>query len=151
MITLKNTSTANVVVSAPDINFRREMTPSRTVKISDEEYTDLSFDPGFQALVKSGFITVGGIAKDDEKAELIDTAEVGETSTREEVKKLFQEKNYKQFGKLIKNCSHATKDIITEVAVEEKVTDTTVVRLIKQYCNDFDVINAINCAHQMEG
>ena len=145
MVSIKNTSNSNVVISVPDLDFRRELVPSRTVSIEKEKFEELAFDPGFQSLIRGGFLTVSGL--DEEEASMVE-APLGETTTREDVKKIYKAKDYAKFVKLVKNASPAAKEIITQVAVEEKLTDTGFVQLIKQYCDNFDVIGAINFQHQ---
>ena len=145
MVSIKNTSNSNVVISVPDLDFRRELVPSRTVSIEKEKFAELAFDPGLQSLIRGGFLTVSGL--DEEEASMVE-APLGETTTREDVKKIYKTKDYAKFVKLVKNASPAAKEIITQVAVEEKLTDTGFVQLIKQYCDNFDVIGAINFQHQ---
>lgn len=145
MVSIKNTSNSNVVISVPDLDFRRELVPSRTVSVEKEKFEELSFDPGLQSLIRGGFLTVSGL--DEEEASMVE-APLGETTTREDVKKIYKAKDYAKFVKLVKNASPAAKEIITQVAVEEKLTDTGFVQLIKQYCDNFDVIGAINFQHQ---
>lgn len=142
-VLLKNTSNANVIISAQDLKFRRELIPSRTITIEKEEYTELAFDPGFQALIDGGFITVVSGLEENETPAVNVT-----TTTKEEVRKIYQDKNYQEFIKLVKNASVSAKEIITSVAVEDKVTDNGFIQLIKQYCDNFDVIGAINFQHQ---
>ena len=145
MVSIKNTSNSNVVISVPDLDFRRELVPSRTVSIEKEKFEELAFDSGLQSLIRGGFLTVSGL--DEEEASMVE-APLGETTTREDVKKIYKAKDYAKFVKLVKNASPAAKEIITQVAVEEKLTDTGFVQLIKQYCDNFDVIGAINFQHQ---
>ena len=45
-ITIKNISTTTVVLALPDMHFRREIVPGRTIPISKEVYDALIFDPG---------------------------------------------------------------------------------------------------------
>lgn len=142
-VLLKNTSNANVIISAQDLKFRRELIPSRTITIEKEEYTELAFDPGFQALIDGGFITVVSGLEENETPAVNVT-----TTTKEEVRKIYQDKNYQEFIKLVKNASISAKEIITSVAVEDKITDNGFIQLIKQYCDNFDVIGAINFQHQ---
>ena len=78
MITIKNVSTATVVVSSPEIGFRRDMVPGRTIRLEKKEYEDLSFDPGFQALIAGGFIKLDGLEEDKmpEEAKTVVIADV---------------------------------------------------------------------------
>lgn len=146
MITIKNVSTATVVVSSPEIGFRRDMVPGRTIRLEKKEYEDLSFDPGFQALITGGFIKLDGLEEDKmpEEAKTVVIADV------DKVKKMFEDKDYDGFTKLIRKASVATKDTITETAVAMGVTDASFVDTIKKYCKGFDVIGAINFKHQAE-
>lgn len=146
MITIKNVSTATVVVSSPEIGFRRDMVPGRTIKLEKKEYEDLSFDPGFQALIAGGFIKLDGLEAD----KMPEEAKTTVVAEADKVKKLFEDKDYDGFTKLIKRASMATKDNITETAVAMGVTDATFVELIKKYCKGYDVIEAINFKHQAE-
>lgn len=147
-ITLKNTSTANVVISAPDTDFpRRMLAPSREIRITEEQYDDLAYDAGFQSLVGAGFIKVSGLDAEVVAAEMGDTKEQAKV-TKEEVRKIYAAKDYTNFTKLIQNASSAAKDVFTEVAVEMKITDNGFIQLIKKYCNGYDVIEAIGFAHK---
>ena len=146
MITIKNVSTATVVISSPEIGFRRDMVPGRTIRLEKKEYEDLSFDPGFQALIAGGFIKLDGLEEDKmpEEAKTVVIADV------DKVKKMFEDKDYDGFTKLIRKASAATKDTITETAVAMGVTDAGFVDTIKKYCEGCDVIGAINFKHQAE-
>ena len=146
MITIKNVSTATVVISAPDIKFRRDLIPGRVIKLEKQDYENLNFDPGFQSLVAGGFIKIEGVAE-DQKTEEIKMTVVAEV---DKIKKMFEDKDYDGFTKLVKKASVATRDNITETAVAMGVTDATFVELIKKYCKGFDVIGAINFKHQAE-
>lgn len=143
-VVIKNTSTAAVVISAPDLNFRREIAPSREVRLEKELYNDLLFDQGFQSLVGAGFISFVSGNEDVEDIKPIEA-----TITKEEMKKIYSEKNYSKFQEIISNASPAAKDVICEVAKELKVMDNGFLQLIKKYCDGFDVENAIHFEHQL--
>ena len=60
-ITVKNISSATVVLSIPEISFNRSLTPGRTIPISQEDYDNLVFDPGVQNMVRGGYIKFEGL------------------------------------------------------------------------------------------
>ena len=146
-VKLTNTSTATVYVESTLDNFKLILPPSRIVEITEKQYDGVSYDQGFQSLVGSGFIKV----ENPNEVENFNIPVTEETKiTKEEVKKIYSDKNYSKFTTLIQKASPAAKDVFTEVAVEMKVTDNAFVALIKKYCNNFDVIKAISFKHEAE-
>ena len=43
-VSIKNVSSATVVLSVPELKFRRELVPGRTIFVSKEDYKELSED-----------------------------------------------------------------------------------------------------------
>lgn len=144
MITLKNISTATVVIAAQEIGFHREFIPGRTIKLEKKEYEDLSFDPGFQALISGGFLKLSGLEAD----KMPEDAKSGVVAEVDQIKRIFEEKDYAALSKLLKKAPAATKDAVTETAVAMGITDEGFAELLKKYCNGFDVVGAINFKHQ---
>ena len=142
-ITLKNISSGLVVVVVPDIGFRRELVPGRSVPITEDEYDALVFDPGVDALIQGHTIKIEGV---EEEQQAIETENVYEAP---EIKKMLDDRNIVAFTKFIPNATDAEKDSVVKYAVENKVTDNAFVALIKKYC-DVDIINAINIQHQLD-
>ena len=65
-ITMTNISSGTVVVVAPNLRFRRELAPGRTVSLTQEEYEELSFDSGFSSLLNGHYIKLEGLEEDKE-------------------------------------------------------------------------------------
>lgn len=141
-ITIKNISSATIVISMPDIKFRRELIPGRSIIISKEDYQDLSFDPGFLGLVNDHYISVTGA---DEEEKII----TGNIFDKTEIERILDNQDVTAFARMIPTATQAEKDTIVLLAVNKGITHPAFVKLIKQYC-DVDVINAINRKHQLE-
>lgn len=147
-ISIKNTSTSTVVIAAISNEFpRREIAPSRELHLSEEQYEELAYDAGFQALVDGGFLKISGLSEEVTSAALgVNEVEQAKL-TVEEARKIYSDKDYTSFTKVIQNASPAAKQVLTETAVAMKVTDNGFVQLLKKYCN-YDVIEAISFAHK---
>ena len=143
MIKVKNISSSNVTLICTPLHFRRPLTPSREIALTREVYDELSFDPGFQTLVEIGILKVSGA--EEENAAVIESSLT--SLSRDEIKKIFEEKNYAEFAKTIQDVSPATKESIIALAVEMRIVDKGFVSLINKYC-DIDVLSAI--ANQAE-
>lgn len=138
MIKIKNISNYTVYVVSPDTNTHRKLLPGREIGISQEIYDELSFDIGFEKLVKHGSIRVTGVDKN--VSEVIETPFTSLTPV--EIRKLFSEKDYSGFTKAIQSASPATKEAMAAIAIEDRITDNAFIALIKKYC-DVDVVAAI--------
>ena len=143
MIRIKNASTSLVSLYVPAIKLNRELTPGRTIPISEEEYEELTFDPGFMALVNGHYVMIEGITQDQQ------VAEVGPVFDASHIQKMLLENDVTGFAKFIPHATDAEKDSAVTLAVEHKITNNAIVALIKKYC-DVDVINAINMKHDAE-
>jgi len=64
MIKVKNISSAFVVLTLPDLRFRRELMPGREIPVSEEEYETMMFDPGINILVQNHFISFSGVEEE---------------------------------------------------------------------------------------
>ena len=69
-ITLRNASTSTVSLYVPAIKMNRELTPGRRIPVSQEEYEELTFDPGFMALVRGHYIVIEGLNEGQQVAEI---------------------------------------------------------------------------------
>ena len=69
--------------------------------------------------------------------------------TPADIKKMFEDKDYVNFTKMIPNASPATKETIVAVAVDMRISDKAFVELIKKYC-DVNIIEAISVQVQAE-
>ena len=142
-ITLRNASTSTVSLYVPAIKMNRELTPGRRIPVSQEEYEELTFDPGFMALVRGHYIAIEGVS-----AENI-VEEVGPVVDQKTIEQMLIKNDVTAFAKFIPNATAAEKESAVNLAIQHKVTNNAIVALIKKYC-DIDVINAINVAHAAE-
>lgn len=142
-ITVKNVSTSMVSLFAPAIKLNRELTPGREIPLSQEEYEELTFDPGFMALVNGHYIVVKGVAEEEQ------VSVVSNVYDKDMIEKMLITNNVTAFAKFIPNATIAEKESAVTLAVEHKITNAGIVALIKKYC-DVDIINAINAKHDAE-
>ena len=142
-ITLRNASTSTVSLFVPSIKMNRELTPGRKIPVTQEEYEELTFDPGFMALVRGHYIVIEGL--EEEKV----VEEVGPVFDQKEIERMLLTNDITAFAKFIPTASVAEKESAVTLAIQHKITNNAIVALIKKYC-DVDVINAINVAHDAE-
>ena len=143
MIKIKNASTSLVSLYVPAIKLNRELTPGRTITVTEEEYDELTFDPGFMALVNGHYIVIEGIEADKQ------VAEVGPVFDASNIERMLVNNDVTAFAKFIPHATDAEKDSVVTLAVEHKITNSGIIGLIKKYC-DVDIINAINMKHDAE-
>ena len=139
-VSIKNVSSATVVLSVPELKFRRELIPGRSISIPKEDYDELIFDPGIVGLIEDHFIMV----TDEQKT--IETKPVVEAST---IAAMLNKLDATAFAKFLPDAAPAEKDTVVKLAVEKGITHPAFVQLIKKYC-DVDIIAAINRQHQLE-
>ncbi len=144
MITVKNISSALVVLTVPELRFRRELRPGREVPLSQEEYDTMMFDPGINNMVQDHFIIFNGIESD--KSMNLETEPVLDVAA---IKKMLEKQDITSFAKFIPTAAPAEKDTVIRLAVDMGITNSGFVALIKKYC-DVDIISAINTKHQVE-
>lgn len=142
-ITLTNVGTATVSLFFPNIRWSRELTPGRAVPVSQEDYEEMTVDPGFMALVNGHFIKVEGIAENEQ------VEEVGTVVSAADIAAMFDKNDITGFAKFIPNATTAEKDSVVNIAIDKGITSPAFTALIKKYC-DVDIINAINMKHQAE-
>ena len=143
MIKIKNVSTSIVSLYVPSIRLNRELTPGRAVPVTDEEYEELTFDPGFMALINGHYIVVEGVEKERQ------VAEVGPVFEASKIEKMLLANDVMAFAKFIPTATEAEKESAVTLAVGHKITNSSIVGLIKKYC-DVDVIDAIAKKHDAE-
>ena len=139
MIKIKNISSYTLYVIAPDFKFHRKLMPNREVGVSQEIYDELTFDNGFEKLVRNGSLKVTGV--DENVSEVIEVP--FETLSPAEIKEIYDKKDYVKFTKAIQKASPATKESMVQIAIEQRISDGAFVSLIKKYC-DINVIEAIS-------
>lgn len=144
MITVKNISSALVVLTVPELRFRRELRPGREVPLSQEEYDTMMFDPGINNMVQDHFIIFNGVESD--KSMNLETEPVLDVAA---IKKMLEKQDITSFAKFIPTAAPAEKDTVIRLAVDMGITNSGFVALIKKYC-DVDIISAINTKHQVE-
>lgn len=142
-IKIKNVSTSRISLFAPSVRLNRMLDPGRVIPLSQEEYEELTFDPGFMALVNGHYLKVEGV-EEDRQVEVINN--VVEASA---IEKMLMENDVTKFAKFIPNATEAERESAVTLAVEHKITNAGIVALIKKYC-DVDVINAIAMKHDAE-
>ncbi len=142
-IRIKNVSTSRISLYAPSVRLNRNLDPGRVIPLSQEEYEELTFDPGFMALVNGHYLKIEGV-EEEKQVEL-----VGNVVEASAIEKMLMENNITAFAKFIPNATDAEKESAVTLAVEHKITNSGIVALIKRYC-DVDVINAIAMKHDAE-
>lgn len=142
-ITIKNISYATVSIYVPDIKFNRTLVPNRVISVDKDTYEELTFDTGFNALVRNHYIQVSGIEEDEavEKIESVYDTQV--------IAEMLDSKNITAFANFIPTAAPAEKEAAVQLAVEKGITHPGFVELIKKYC-DRDVISLINMKHESE-
>ena len=142
-IRIKNISTSMVSLYVPSIKLNRDLTPGRMIPVSDEEYEELTFDTGFNALVKGHYIKVLGV-EDEKQVEVVNN--VVEAT---DIESMLVKNDVAAFAKFIPGATAAEKESAVTLAIEHKITNAGIVALIKKYC-DVDVISAIAIKHDAE-
>lgn len=150
-VQVKNVSSATVVITAPDVNLRRELIPGRVIPLSKDDFEELSFDPGMQNLLRAGYLQVKGMDEGAKQivADTVQQADDTSILTVDEIRKIYEDKNVTKFAKVISKASPATRDTMVKLAVEMDITSPGFTALLKKYC-DVDVIQAIAFKHQAE-
>ena len=143
MIRIKNVSTSLVSLYVPAIKLNRELTPGRAIPVSEEEYEELTFDPGFMALVNGHYIVIEGLEAEQQ------VADVGPVFDASKINDMLVRNDVTAFAKFIPHATEAEKESAVTLAVEHKITNSGIVALIKKYC-DVDIINAISMKHDAE-
>jgi len=142
-IKIKNVSTSRISLYAPSVRLNRNLDPGRVIPLSQEEYEELTFDPGFMALVNGHYLKIEGV-EEEKQVEL-----VGNVVEASAIEKMLMENDVTKFAKFIPHATDAEKESAVTLAVEHKITNAGIVALIKKYC-DVDVINAIAIKHDAE-
>ena len=142
-IKLKNVSTSRISLYAPSVRLNRMLDPGRIIPVSQEEYEELTFDPGFMALVNGHYIKIEGV-EEEKQGEI-----VGNGVEASAIEKMLLNGDVMAFAKFIPTATEAEKESAVTLAVEHKITNSGIVALIKKYC-DVDVINAIANKHDAE-
>ena len=140
-ITIKNISNATVSLYVPDVRLNRDLIPGRSINIDKEMYDDLTFDPGFNALLRSHYIAIEGV-EDNDKVDLLENV-----FSKDDIEKMLDTLDITAFAKFIPTAAPAEKETVVDLAVDKGITHPAIIQLIKKYC-DRDVIELINMKHQ---
>lgn len=143
-ITIKNISSANIILSFQDLNLRRELVPGRSVAVDKNTYEEMLFDAGFDSMINEHYLQILGLEEDETAAEVSSTV-----VDRMAISKILDDTDITAFAKLIPNAAPAEKDTIVQLAIEKRITNPAIVSLIKKYCN-MDIISVIHMQHQAE-
>ena len=144
-ITLKNISSATVVVGTSDGSMRsRSLSPNRVITLTPTEYEDLMYEPGIQNMIRGGYIKIEGVP---EERAVIETPT--NVMSRDEIINMIEKRDFAAFTNYIKIAPSAAKDTIVQYVVENNITDNAFTALIQKYCG-IDVIQAISVKHQAE-
>ncbi len=143
MIKITNVSTSLVSLYVPEIKLNRDLVPGRTIAVTPEEYEELTFDAGFNALARGHYIKIEGV-EENKQVEVIKNVVDAKT-----IEKMLLKGDVTTFAKFIPHATEAEKDSAVTLAVEHKITNPGINALIKKYC-DVDVINAISMKHDAE-
>lgn len=143
MITVKNVSSATVVLTIPELRFHKTLVPGRAIPVSQEEYDTMMFDPGINTMITNHFIVFFGV-EDAPQEELQE--KVFDPAT---IKAMLEKQDITNFAKFIQTAAPAEKDTVVKLAVDLGITNSGFVTLIKKYC-DVDIISAINTKHLVE-
>ena len=143
MIRITNVSTSLVSLYVPAIKLNRDLVPGRTINITPEEYEELTFDAGFNSLVRGHYIKVDGI-KENEQVEVVTNVVDAKT-----IENMLLKGDVTAFAKFIVNATESERESAITLAVEHKITNGGINALIKKYCG-VDVINAISMKHDAE-
>jgi len=144
-ITIKNISNATVSLFVPEAKLNRELVPGREIAVDKDTYDELTFDTGFNALVRSHYLFVSGVGEDDQ----VEAAAATNIYDRDRIAKMLDEGNITEFAKFIPTAAPAEKDVVIDLAVEKGITNSGFVTLIRKYCGK-DVIELINTRHGEE-
>lgn len=139
-ITIKNISNATVSLFVPEIKLNRDLIPGRSIVVEKDAYNDLTFDPGFNSLVKAHYLSIEGVEENDE------VEVVKNVHTKDDINKILDTLDITAFAKFIPTAAPAEKETVVDLAVEKKITNSAIVTLIRKYCGR-DVIELINMKH----
>jgi hypothetical protein len=139
-IFVKNISNATVSLFVPEAKLNRELVPGRAIPIDKDTYETLTFDTGFNALVRGHYLTVEGLQEEDK------VENVGTVYTRDMIAEMLETNNVTAFAKFIPTAALAEKETVVDLAVEKRIMHPAIVQLIKKYC-DRDIIELINTKH----
>ena len=142
-IRIKNVSTSMVSLYVPTIKLNRELVPGRVITVTPEDYEELTFDSGFNALVNGHYLKIEGI-NENQRVDI-----VSNVVEAQEIEKMLLKGDVTAFAKFIPTATEAEKDSAVTLAVEHKITNAGINALIKKYCG-VDVINAIAVKHDEE-
>ena len=96
-VKIKNISSYEILITLPNVRYRRDLRPGQTSDLADDVFEEFNFDPGCRAYVRSGFIKV--ITEDETVKE---TVEVAPENADIDVDDLLKNKPVVEFAQIMK-------------------------------------------------
>lgn len=143
-MTIQNISSAIVVLSMPDLHFRRELTPGRSCQIDEDLYNEMCFDPGFNGLIEDHYISIIKVDEENHSTQV-----TGQAMNGAQIAEMLDKQDVTAFAQFIPKAAQAERDTVVQMAIEKRITQPAFVSLIKKYCGT-DVIQAISMQHLAE-
>lgn len=153
-IKVKNNSTGGAGYFLSNSSIRRSWLPHQTLLISTEELEEGFYEPGIKTLFTSGLLYIENI-EDRKKVGLVIEAEDEEidelegTYSREEILKVLQETGAAPLGAMLNKAKNSMYDLIVALAVENEITDSIKVKLIREKTG-VDVLESIQNLKKFE-
>lgn len=149
MIKIRNISGGTIIVSVPELRYRRKLLPGTIATVSQEDYEQMVFDPGFASIVKMGHLIIEGTTS-EENTLIKETVEtVGTIFEKKDIVAALEKRDAVKVAQIAKTGTVASREILAQAAVDLNVTHNGIVSLIEQYCG-VDVITAITRKHEAE-
>ena len=103
-VKIKNISSYDVLITLPNVRYRRDLRPGQTSDLADDVFEEFNFDPGCRAYVRNGFIKV--ITEDETIKE---TLEVAPENVDLDVDDLLKNKPIAEFAQIMKTASDSLR------------------------------------------
>lgn len=136
-VKIKNISSYDVLITLPNVRYRRDLRPGQTSDLADDVFEEFNFDPGCRAYVRNGFIKV--ITEDETIKE---TLEVAPENIDLDVDDLLKNKPIAEFAQIMKTASDSLKNKIVDRAMALSITDVAHNSVIKACCG-VDILAAL--------
>lgn len=135
---VKNRSASLVVVTIPNLGYRRELSPGETTKMTYEELEKLSYQAGGKVLM-SQFLQ---IMEDEVTDELGIHKEAEYYMNEQQIVDLLKNGSNEQFMDCLDFAPIGVIDLVKKFAIELPLTDTVKIRILREKTG-FDVEAAL--------
>ncbi|MDD4876979.1 MAG: hypothetical protein PHQ86_07640 [Dehalococcoidales bacterium] len=150
-IPVKNTSNNELLISLPDIRFKRKWPAGATFKIDLSILQEAIYDGGFMTLMNKGILFIDskearvelGLEEEDAKEPTI------KVYTGAQILKLLKASPTDEFVAALDSMSNEQRLMVADIAIEQKTTDINKAEAIKKACG-VDVVKAIQLKAQNE-